>query len=133
MNQNTKEALILELTKAKVGKQHIDNPTNTNRTKAEFWIESYLEAEKEIEAELLEKTPQAALTELFLELKTEQTPAVVERIVNDIDAIVRQVRFPGWQKTASGEREIQKSLRQALLKYKDNTTAMNDIKLINQP
>jgi type I restriction enzyme R subunit len=65
-----------------------------------------------------EKTPQAALTELFLELKTDQTPAVVERIVIDIDAIVRQVRFPGWQKTSSGEREIQKSLRQALLKYK---------------
>lgn len=77
-----------------------------------------LQAEKELEAELQEKSPQAALTELFLELKTEQTPAVVERIVNDIDAIVRQVRFPGWQKTASGEREVQKSLRQALLKYK---------------
>lgn len=77
-----------------------------------------LQAEKEIEAELVEKTPQAALTELFLELKTDQTPAVVERIVNDIDAIVRQVRFPGWQKAASGEREVQKSLRQALLKFK---------------
>ena len=77
-----------------------------------------LQAEKELEAEQQEKIPQAALTELFLELKTDQTPAVVERIVNDIDAIVRQVRFPGWQKTASGEREIQKSLRQALLKYK---------------
>jgi type I restriction enzyme R subunit len=25
--------------------------------------------------------------------------------------------FPGWQKTTSGEREVQKSLRQALLKY----------------
>ncbi|MDP5201232.1 type I restriction endonuclease subunit R [Flavobacterium sp. DG2-3] len=75
-------------------------------------------AEKELEAQFIEKTPQAALTELFLELKTDQTPAVVERIVNDIDAIVRQVRFPGWQKTASGEREVQKSLRQALLKYK---------------
>lgn len=76
-----------------------------------------LVAEKESEL-VDEKTPQAALTELFLELKTEQTPAVVERIVTDIDAIVRQVRFPGWQKTSSGEREIQKSLRQALLKYK---------------
>lgn len=74
-------------------------------------------AEKELES-VAEKTPQAALTELFLELKTDQTPAVVERIVKDIDAIVRQVRFPGWQKTSSGEREIQKSLRQALLKYK---------------
>lgn len=77
-----------------------------------------LQAEKEIDQLITEKTPQAALTELFLELKTDQTPAVVERIVNDIDAIVRQVRFPGWQTTAAGEREIQKSLRQALLKYK---------------
>ncbi|MNF97628.1 hypothetical protein D3C87_1482830 [compost metagenome] len=75
-------------------------------------------AEKELEEQFQEKTPQAALTELFLELKTDQTPAVVERIVHDIDAIVRQVSFIGWQKTASGEREVQKSLRQALLKYK---------------
>jgi len=73
-----------------------------------------LQAEKEVQ----EKSPQAALTELFLELKTDQTPAVVERIVNDIDSIVRMVRFPGWQTTNSGEREVQKSLRKALLKYK---------------
>lgn len=77
-----------------------------------------IQAEKELEEQLQEKTPQAALTELFLELKTDQTPAVVERIVTDIDAIVRVVRFPGWQNTASGEREVQKSLRKALLKYK---------------
>ena len=64
------------------------------------------------------KSPKAALTELFMELKTEETPAVVERIVSDIDSIVRIVRFPGWQKNVSGEREVQKSLRQALLKYK---------------
>ena len=77
-----------------------------------------VEAEKELEATLIQKTPKAALTELFLELKDDQTPAVVERIVEDIDAIVRVVRFPGWQKTSSGEREVQKSLRKALLKYK---------------
>ena len=76
-----------------------------------------VQAEKELEVELKEKTPQAALTELFLELKTEETPAVVERIVNDIDAIVRVVRFPGWQKSAQGVREVQKSLRKTLLKY----------------
>ncbi len=76
-----------------------------------------VQTEKEIDEQLLEKSPKAALTELFLELKTDQTPAVVERIVNDIDSIVRVVRFPGWQKTTSGEREVQKSLRQALLKY----------------
>jgi len=76
-----------------------------------------VKAEKEIEQELLGKSPKAALTELFLELKTEQTPAVVERIVTDIDTIVRIVSFPGWQKTSSGEREVQKSLRKSLLKY----------------
>jgi len=76
-----------------------------------------VQAEKELEQAIQEKSPKAALTELFLELKTDQTPAVVERIVTDIDAIVRIVSFPGWQKTTSGEREVQKSLRQALLKY----------------
>lgn len=76
------------------------------------------QAEKDLEAELQEKTPQAALTELFLVLKTDQTPAVVERIVTGIDAIVRVVRFPGWQESSQGEREVQKSLRKELLKYK---------------
>ena len=58
------------------------------------------------------------MTDLFLEIKTDSTPAVVERIVNDIDTIVRVVRFPGWQKTNTGEREVQKHLRKELLKYK---------------
>ena len=77
-----------------------------------------LQAEKELEFEQQNKSPKAALTELFIELKTDQTPAVVERIVTDIDAIVRVVRFDGWQQTTTGEREVQKSLRKALLKYK---------------
>lgn len=76
-----------------------------------------VQAEKDTE-DIIEKTPKAALTELFVELKTEQTPAVVERIVNDIDEIVKLVRFPGWQATVTGEREVQQSLRKALLKYK---------------
>lgn len=76
-----------------------------------------VQAEKELAEEIQEKSPKAALTELFFELKTEETPAVVERIVNDIDQIVRVVSFPGWQKTTGGEREVQKSLRKALLKY----------------
>ena len=49
------------------------------------------------------------------ESKTERL-AVVERIVTDIDEIVL-VRFPNWQTTASGEREVKKSLRSTLLKY----------------
>ena len=72
----------------------------------------------QLEKELKEKTPLAALTELFIELKSDQTPAVVERIVNDIDAIVKIVRFPNWQNSNAGQREVQKSLRQTLLKYK---------------
>ncbi len=53
-----------------------------------------------------EKTPKSALTELFLELKTDQIPAVVEHIVSDIDAIVRVESFQGWQQSVSGEREV---------------------------
>lgn len=67
--------------------------------------------------------PKAALTELFMELKTDQTPAIVERIVTDIDEIVKIVRFPGWQSTAAGEREVKQALRKTLYKYalhKDN-------------
>jgi hypothetical protein len=39
----------------------------------------------------------------------------------DIDGIVRQVRFDGWQTTTQGEREVQQALRRALLKYKLHT------------
>ncbi len=34
----------------------------------------------------------------------------------DIDSIVKQVRFGGWQSTAQGEREVKQALRRALLK-----------------
>jgi len=76
-----------------------------------------VQAEKDLELEIQEKSPKATLTELFIELKTDQTPAVVERIVADIDGIVRVISFPRWKKTTSGEREVQQSLRKALLKY----------------
>lgn len=77
-----------------------------------------LEAERELLTEIEKKSAKEALTDLFLELKTDQTPAIVERIVNDIDDIVKIVRFVGWQNTTSGEREVQRSLRKTLLKYK---------------
>ena len=76
-----------------------------------------LQVEKQTYSSEKQKTAKAALTELFLELKTDKTPAIVERIVNDIDEIVRLVRFDGWQNTIPGEREVQKSLRKTLLKY----------------
>ena len=59
----------------------------------------------------------AALTELFEEVRNSDTPVMVERIVGDIDEIVRQVRFAGWQDTHAGEREVRKALRKTLFKY----------------
>jgi len=60
----------------------------------------------------------AALTELFQEVKNEKTPIMVERVVNDIDEIVRYVRFDGWQSTHAGEREVKMPLRKTLFKFK---------------
>ena len=77
-----------------------------------------IQAEKQEEHIEVRKTGMEALTELFLELRTDDTPAVVGRIVADIDSIVKIVRFPGWQSTNAGEREVQKALRKTLLKYK---------------
>ncbi|MDL2311639.1 type I restriction endonuclease subunit R [Bacteroidales bacterium OttesenSCG-928-B11] len=77
-----------------------------------------VQAEKEEQTKEERKDAKTALTELFLEIRTEDTPAVVGRIVDDIDNIVKIVRFPGWQNTVAGEREVQKALRKTLLKYK---------------
>lgn len=77
-----------------------------------------LQAEKEVPPEEDEDRGKAALTELFNEVRTPETPIIVERVVADIDEIVRLVRFPGWQQTLAGEREVKKALRKALFKYK---------------
>ncbi len=73
-----------------------------------------LQAEKQVETKEEQKSGKAALTELFLELKTDTTPAIVERIVSDIDEIVRVVRFDGWQHSTVGEREVKRELRKVL-------------------
>ena len=79
-----------------------------------------VEAENQVDPEEEQDRALAALTELFNEVKSKNTHVIVERIVADIDAIVKQVRFPGWQGT-SGERVVQQALRRALLKYKLHT------------
>jgi type I restriction enzyme R subunit len=76
-----------------------------------------VEAEKKVDPVEEQDKAKAALTELFQQVKTEETPVIVERIVGEIDEIVRMVRFPGWQQTSAGEREVQKALRRTLLKY----------------
>ena len=64
-----------------------------------------------------EERGKAALTELFEEVQNDATPVMVERVVNDIDEIVRHVRFDGWQGTHAGEREVKKALRKTLFKF----------------
>jgi len=76
-----------------------------------------VQAEKEVDPEEEQQSAIAALTELFYETRTDATPKIVEQVVTDIDNIVRIVRFPGWQQTHAGEREIKKALRKSLLKY----------------
>ncbi len=80
-----------------------------------------VETERDAPAQEQEDRARAALTELFEDVRTGETPIIVERVVNDIDEIVRTVRFPGWQTTQQGEREVQKAIRKTLLRYKLHT------------
>lgn len=80
-----------------------------------------VEAEKAVDPVEERDRAKEALTELFREAKGANTPVIVERIVTDIDDIVKKVRFPDWQHTSQGERLVQKELRRTLLKYKLHT------------
>jgi type I restriction enzyme R subunit len=76
-------------------------------------------AEKQVDPFDEQAKAKAALTELFTEIKNGKTPIMIERIVTDIDEIVRIVRFLCWQNTKAGERELQKALRKVIyVKYK---------------
>lgn len=77
------------------------------------------QAEKEVVPEQEVDKGIAALTELFNGLKNRSTPVIVERIVADIDSIVKIVRFDGWQSTTAGKQEVKKALRSVVwIKYK---------------
>lgn len=77
------------------------------------------EAEKEVVPEEEIDKGKAALTELFNSVKNKNTPIIVERIVSDIDDIVKIVRFPDWQSTTTGKQEVKKALRSVIwVKYK---------------
>lgn len=77
------------------------------------------QAEKEFVPEEEIDHGKAALSELFNGVKNDKTPIIVERIVADIDDIVKIVRFDGWQKTTTGKNEVKKALRSVIwIKYK---------------
>lgn len=76
-------------------------------------------AEKEVVPESDVDKGKAALTDLFNSVRNDKTPIIVERIVNDIDDIVKVVRFDGWQATTEGKRIIKQELRKVVwVKYK---------------
>jgi type I restriction enzyme R subunit len=58
-----------------------------------------------------------ALTQIVEEYKPANTPVVVEDLVRDIDAIVREVSYTGWNETQAGDRTVRKEIRVILKKY----------------
>lgn len=78
-----------------------------------------LQAEKEVGEIPREEKGKAALTELFETARSDETPIIVEKVVEEIDNVVRQVRFDGWQNTTEGDRVVSQELRKILyLKFK---------------
>ena len=72
------------------------------------------QAEKEVVPEEEVDRGKAALTELFNGVRNTNTPVIVERIVKDIDDIVRIIRFDGWQDTTAGRRTVKKEVRNVI-------------------
>ena len=71
-------------------------------------------AEKALSEVPREERGKAALTELFEAIKGDDTPVIVERVVDRIDEVVRGIRFDGWQSTSEGDREVKQALRRTL-------------------
>jgi type I restriction enzyme, R subunit len=63
-----------------------------------------------------------ALTQILNEYGPKDTPVIVEEVVADIDAIVRQVRFAGWAETQNGDRTVRREIRLVLKKFALPTT-----------
>ncbi|OSQ35489.1 type I restriction endonuclease subunit R [Thalassospira mesophila] len=89
------------------------------------WLKELLEAARETvqldnganDDDKIVEDNKLALSELFKEVRNDQTPQIISRIVDDIDKIVKATRFPGWQNTTAGDREMKQVLRKTLLKY----------------
>ncbi|MHB8059646.1 MAG: type I restriction endonuclease subunit R, partial [Gaiellaceae bacterium] len=68
-------------------------------------------------ASLLPEQRVGALTQIFREYAPEEKPEIIERVVLEIDAVVMQVRFPSWQTSRQGDRQVKISIRAALNKF----------------
>ncbi|WP_370931028.1 type I restriction endonuclease subunit R [Bartonella sp. DGB1] len=89
------------------------------------WLKSLIDAARE--TVLLDNTTEdddkiiednkKALSELFKEVRNDQTPNIISHIVDDIDELVHKNGFENWQDSEAGKRDIKKMLRKTLLKY----------------
>lgn len=80
--------------------------------------ESVADEAGDVGLDLLPDPHVGALTQIFREYAPTDSPALVERVVNDIDAIVKQVRYDGWAGTKEGDRVVRREVRSVLLKHR---------------
>ena len=66
------------------------------------------------EMSVLPDPHKGALTQILQEYAPEHTPAIIENVVEQIDAIVRPVRGTGWQTSQPAYREVRRQLRGCL-------------------
>lgn len=76
------------------------------------------ESDGESGLDLLPDPHIGALTQTFREYAPADSPKLVERVVNDIDSIVREVRFDGWSGTKEGDRIVRREVRGVLAKHR---------------
>ena len=92
-----------------------------------------LEAEGRLdEAEHLLDPHIGALTQIVNEYKPDSTPIVVDDLVRDIDAIVKQVSYTGWNETQAGDRTVRREVRvdpQEVQLAPDRTTVRQHLRL----
>lgn len=63
-----------------------------------------------------------ALTQIFREFAPDDAPMLVERVVRDIDSIVREVSYDGWEATQEGDRLVRRHVREVLRKHQLHKT-----------
>ncbi|MHB8460163.1 MAG: type I restriction endonuclease subunit R [Candidatus Limnocylindrales bacterium] len=72
------------------------------------------EADGRLDAFAILDPDRGALTQILSEYAPPGTPAIIEHVVEEIDAIVRPVRGTGWQESQPGDREVRRQLRLVL-------------------
>ena len=58
-----------------------------------------------------------ALTQIFEEYSPEDRPVAIEKIVDEVDALVAPIRGTGWQSSHPGDQAVRRELRLALAKF----------------